>query len=57
MNMCKDFELDRKFLLAQSGLVGRTIANYIIWNLCPYWALDPTYEDLSHKVYYEEGRL
>jgi hypothetical protein len=39
MNMCKVLELDKKarvdlFLLAQSGLVWRTIANYIIWNLC-----------------------
>ena len=56
-NICKVLELDKKarvdlFLLAQSGLVGRTIASYILWNLCSYWALDPTYEDLSHNVYF-----
>ena len=47
-------ELDRKsqrdlLLLAQSGLVGRTMANKTLWELCSHWALDPTYEDLSHK--------
>ena len=62
MNICKDLELDKKakvdlFLLAQSGLVGRTLANYLLWNLCSYWALDPTYEDLSHKVSAEVGWL
>ena len=62
MNMCRVLELDRKakvdlFLLAQSGLVGRTLANNLLWNLCSYWALDPTYEDLSHKVSNEVGRL
>jgi hypothetical protein len=54
MNVSKFLELDYKakvnlFLLAQSGLVGRTLANYLLWNLCAYWALGPTYEDLSHK--------
>ena len=44
-------------ILAQSGLVRRTIANYILWNLCSYWALGPTYDDLSHKVYAEAGKL
>ena len=48
-------ELDRKaqidmLLLAHSGLVGRTVANEILWNLLSKWALDPRYEDLSHKV-------
>ena len=45
------------FLLAQSGLVGRTLANYLLWNLCSDWALDPTYEDLSHEVSNAVGRL
>ena len=42
-------------LLAQSGLVGRTYANKILWSLLSNWALDPTYEDLSHKVSSEVG--
>ena len=62
MNMCKVLELDNMarvdlFLLAQSGLVGRTIANYSIWNICSEWALDPNYEDLSQNLYSDVGRL
>ena len=53
-------ELDRKamvdfMLLAQSGLVGRTYANKLLWKLLSNWALDPAYEDLSHKVSSEVG--
>ena len=53
-------ELDKKarvdlLLLAQSGIVGRTQANKLLWNLMSNWALDPTYEDLSHKVSSEVG--
>ena len=53
-------ELDRKamvdlFLLAQSGIVGRTYANKVLWDLMSVWALDPTYEDLSNKVSSEVG--
>ena len=48
-------ELDQKamrdlFLLAHSGLVGRTKANEVLWNILANEALDPTYQDLSHKV-------
>ena len=44
--MSKVFKLDRKarvdlFLLAQSGLVGRTIANYILWNLLLLLGIGP----------------
>ena len=55
-DMClKYVELDRKakvdlMLLAQSGLPGRTLANKILWYLLSEWALEPDYEDLSHKV-------
>ena len=38
------------FLLAHSGLVGRTVANEILWKILSWWALDPRYEDLSHKM-------
>ena len=53
-------ELDRKarvdlMLLAHSGLVGRAWANKILWDLLAIWALDPVYEDLSHKVSSEVG--
>ena len=37
-------------LLAQSGAPGRACANHLLWDLCSDWALDRTYEDLSHKV-------
>ena len=48
-------ELDRKaqgdlMLLAHEGLVGRSEANEILWELLSVWALRPEYEDLSHKV-------
>ena len=48
-------ELDKKarvdlMLLYHSGLPGRTSANKVLWMLLSEWALDPTYEDLSHKV-------
>ena len=51
----KVLELDRKacvdlFLLLQSGLPGRTYANKLLWDLLTQEALDPSYEDLSHKV-------
>ena len=51
-------ELDRKarvdiMLLAQSGLVGRSVANELMWDLMSTWALVDCYEDLSHKVSYE----
>jgi hypothetical protein len=56
----KFLELDKKakvdlMLLAQSGLVGRTRANEILWKLLSSWAVDPAYEDLSHKVSSEVG--
>ena len=40
-------------LLAQSGLVGRAMANKALWDLCSHWALDPAYEDVSHKASWE----
>ena len=48
LQIFKFLELDRKsqrdlLLLAQSGLVGRTMANKVLWELCSHWALDPTY--------------
>ena len=48
-------ELDKKarldlVLLAQSGGVGRTYANKIMWDLLSNWALEYTYRDLSNKV-------
>ena len=48
-------ELDRKaqvefMLLYHSGTPGRTCANKVLWELLSSWALDPAYEDLSHKV-------
>ena len=51
----KVLEWDRKamrdmFLLAQSGLVGRTKANRILWEILTGLALDPAYEDMSHLV-------
>ena len=51
----KVLELDPKaqldvMLLAQSGHIGRGHANKVMWHLMSIWALDDTYEDLSHKV-------
>ena len=51
LDLCMVLELDRKakldlMLLAQSGSVGRTCANQILWDLCSKWALCRTYEDL-----------
>ena len=48
-------ELDRKsrydmFLLAQSGIAGRTCAQEILWTLLTVQGPDPGYEDLSHWV-------
>ena len=48
-------ELDRKsqrdlWLLAQSGVVGRTYFNYIMWEILSVNAAGPDYEDLSHLV-------
>ena len=37
-------------LLYHSGLPGKTSASKVLWKLLSDWALDPTYEDLSHKV-------
>lgn len=60
MTIFRVLELDRKamvdlMLLAQSGVVGRSKANQILWKLLSTWALDPAYEDLSHKVSSEVG--
>ncbi len=49
-------ELDRKavldmFLLCHSGLVSRSEANRILWELLSKWALKDTYLDLSRKVW------
>ena len=49
------FEVDLKaqkelMLLAQSGDVGRTCANKIIWDLLSSWGLMYDYGDLSHKI-------
>ena len=54
----KMLELDKKarrdlFLLAQSGQVGRTHANKILWHLLSGPALDPLYVDLSNLVTHE----
>ena len=48
-------ELDRKsqrdlWLLAQSGDVGRTYFNYIMWEILSVNAAGPDYADLSHLV-------
>ena len=48
-------ELDKKsqldlLILAQSGPVGRSYANKILWDLMSRWALEGTYRDLSNKV-------
>ena len=55
MQVMKVLELDKKatmdlILLAQSGLPGRCKANEVLFQLLSKEALDPTYEDLSHKV-------
>ena len=59
-NVFSILELDRKaqrgmFLLIHSGVVGRTYANRILWDLLSGPALDPEYQDLScmttNKVY------
>ena len=47
-------ELDRKsqldlLILAQSGPVGRSYANKILWDLMSHWALQTPYRDLSNK--------
>ena len=46
INICKVLELGKKarvdlFLLAQSGPVGRTIANYILWTFAPIGPSSP----------------
>ena len=51
---CLLLELDHKavvglMLLCHSGLHGRTLANEILWKLLSEYALQRTYEDLSHK--------
>ena len=48
-------ELDKKsqldlLMLAQSGPVGRSYANKILWDIMANWALQRTYRDLSNKV-------
>ena len=55
LNIFRVLELDRKaqqdfMLLFQSGLVGRTQANKVLWDLLSKWSLELPYEDLSHKV-------
>ena len=47
-------ELDKKaqldlWILAQSGIAGRSEANEILWNLLSVWALKPDYKNLSNK--------
>jgi hypothetical protein len=54
----KILEVDKKarrdlFLLAQSGQVGRTHANKILWQVLSGPALDPLYVDLSNLVTHE----
>ena len=54
-------ELDNKarrdlFLLAQSGIVGRTHANKLMWNLMTGPALGKEYLDLSNLVSHEVGK-
>ena len=54
-------ELDRKarvdmMLLYHTGIVGRTLANELMWELLSTWATDPRYLDLSRKVSHECGR-
>ena len=54
-------ELDNKakmdlFLLAQSGGVGRTHANKILWSLLSKHALERDYLELSNLVAHEVGR-
>ncbi len=51
----KVLELDRKakvdfMLLYHTGIVGRTCANKILWQLLSTWATDGRYRDLSNKV-------
>ena len=60
LDICRVLELDRKakldlMLLAHSGVVGRTCANKILWDMCSSWALSQTYEDLSHKCTSQVG--
>ncbi len=48
-------ELDRKarmdfMLLYQTGIVGRTCANKLLWLLMSTWAVGPEYKDISCKV-------
>ena len=59
--MARALELDNKarrdlLLLAQSGLVGRTQANKLIWNLMAGPALEEKYLDLSNLVSNQVGR-
>ena len=54
----KVLELDTKarrdlFLLAQSGQVGRTHANKLLWHILTGPAIDPVYMDLSNLVTHE----
>ena len=43
--------------LAQSGPVGRTCANKIMWDMLPIWRLRYDYQDLSHKLSSEVGKM
>ena len=48
-------DIDRKaqadmMLLAHAGVVGRTSANYLMWQMLSDWALNTTHQDLSRKV-------
>ena len=55
LDVFKLLEFDKKarrdlLLLAQSGLVGRTHANKVLWYIMTGPALDPTSQDLSNLV-------
>ena len=56
-------ELDCKaqrdmFLLAYSGVKGRTMANKLLFELLSYWAVkDPEYENLSNYVSHRVQQL
>ena len=44
-------------LLAQSGDVGRTCANKVVWDLLSTWGLMYEYGDVSHKISAEVQRM
>ena len=49
MELDKKSQLDLR-MLAQSGPVGRSYANKILWDIMANWALQRTYRDLNNKV-------